>query len=180
MAEYLATQEQVKDALMVDNFQNLPQDKIKEFISMIPNMDKEVAALITGQLLEYQESSTNMLAQMNIMCDRTLKSNDASQMEAINAYKEILNILSERLKTEKLTYDQKEKVIGDMISVADRISVKDTENKDLLKKIIKGAVFVTAGVAILAVGMLFGGGSGTSAVSSKDNFKEDDDTFDIL
>lgn len=179
MAEYFTTQEQVKDALMVDNFQNLSRDKIGEFISLVPNMDKEVAALITDQLLESQESSIKMLEQMNVMCDRTLKSNDTSQMEAINAYKEILDVLGERLKTEKLTYSQKDKIVRDMISIADRIAVKDTENKGFLLKIIGSVAFVTASVVIFTIGLLAAGGS-DAGKDSKDDFEEDDDTIDIV
>lgn len=182
MAEYLATEQQVKDALMVDSFQNLSQDQITEFISMIPNMDKEVAVAIMSQFSTYTESATSMLAQLNILCDRSLKSNDSSQMETISAYRKILDDLSERLKKEDLTFEEKRTITRDMIDIADRISEKDTENKDLLKNILKG-VAITLG--IVGIG-LFGLAAAFSSESidvprgsSKDDNVDDDSYIDI-
>lgn len=62
-----------------------------EFVSAIPNMDKDVAIKIIEQFPAYTESANNMLAQLNVMCSNAMKENGESQKEAIEAYKKILD-----------------------------------------------------------------------------------------
>lgn len=46
MAQQLLSVEQVKEALGIETFRNLSKEKIMEFVSLIPNMDKDVAMSI--------------------------------------------------------------------------------------------------------------------------------------
>lgn len=63
MSQYLVFEDQVKKALQIDSFRNLSKDKIMEFASLIPHMDKEVAIAIINQFPAYVESSRNMIEQ---------------------------------------------------------------------------------------------------------------------
>ena len=94
MSQYLVSEEQVKKALQIDSFRNLSKDKIVEFASLIPHMDKDVAIAIINQFPAYVESSRNMIEQYNAMCDKVLQSNDDSRKDAVMAYKTILDDLS--------------------------------------------------------------------------------------
>lgn len=87
MAQYLVSEDQVKKALKIKNFRSIPKNKIMEFVSLIPNMDKEVAIAIINQFPIYSEYAKSMIAQLNLMCENALKSNDNSQRESIDAYK---------------------------------------------------------------------------------------------
>ena len=49
MSQYLVSEDQVKKALHIDSFRNLSKDKIMEFASLIPHMDKDVAIAIINQ-----------------------------------------------------------------------------------------------------------------------------------
>ncbi|MDT2767760.1 hypothetical protein P7G58_02615 [Globicatella sulfidifaciens] len=49
MTKTLVSGDEVKSALGIKNFRNLSKDKIMEFVSLIPNMDKEVAIEIIRQ-----------------------------------------------------------------------------------------------------------------------------------
>lgn len=98
MAQNLVSEEQVKDALQINKFSELSKDKIMEFVSLIPNMDKEVAIAIINQFPAYADSANNMVAQLNDMCDNVIKDNNSSQKDAVEAYKVILQDLSELLK----------------------------------------------------------------------------------
>lgn len=51
MAQNLVSEEQVKEALQINKFCEISKDKIMEFVSLIPNMDKEVAIAITIKTL---------------------------------------------------------------------------------------------------------------------------------
>lgn len=115
MSQYLVSEDQVKKALQIDSFRNLSKDKIMEFASLIPHMDKEVATAIINQFPAYVESSRSMIEQYNVMCDRVLQSNDDSRKDAVMAYKTILDDLSVLLKQDSITPAQREKITDKMI-----------------------------------------------------------------
>lgn len=152
----LVSEEQVKNALKIDSFRNLSKDKIMEFVSLIPQMDREVAISIINQFPEYVDLATQMVDQLNVLCDRAMASNDNSQVASIESYKQILNELGKMLEDGKLTFEEKQQITDKMILVADKIAAKDTENKKWLDGVMKfkGAVVVFAlalGAAILGV-----------------------------
>lgn len=156
MAKHMVTENEVKKALAIDSFRNISKDKIMEFVSAIPNMDKEVAIKIIEQFPSYAESANNMIAQLNTMCSNAMKENGESQKEVIEAYKKILDDLGELLKKDAITAEERTQITMQMIDIADRISAKDTENKEFLSGIAKygGHIIVSAlvlGAVILGV-----------------------------
>lgn len=154
MAKYMVTENEVKKALAIDSFRNISKDKIMEFVSAIPNMDKDVAIKIIEQFPAYAESANNMISQLNTMCNNAMKENSESQKEAIKAYNKILDDLGELLKKDIITAEERAYITEQMITVADRISAKDSENKDFLKGIIKYGVPIMGGALVLGAAIL--------------------------
>ena len=154
MAQNLVSEEQVKDALQINKFSEISKDKIMEFVSLIPNKDKEVAIAIINQFPAYADSANNMVAQLNDMCDNVIKNNNSSQKDAVEAYKVILQDLSELLKKEDISKEERDEITEKMILVADKISAKDTENKDFLNGIIKYGVPIVGGALLLGAAIL--------------------------
>lgn len=150
----MVDEDEVKKALAIDSFRNMSKDKIMEFVSAIPNMDKDIAIKIIDQFPAYTESANNMLAQLNTMCSNAMKENGESQKEAIEAYKKILDDLGELLKKDTITAEERLQITEQMIIVADRISAKDTENKDFLNGIIKYGVPIIGGALVLGAAIL--------------------------
>jgi len=153
-ARNLVSEEQVKDILNIKDFREISKDKIMEFVSLIPNMDKDVAMAIINQFPEFVDSAKNMIAQLNVFCDNLIKDNNSSQKDAINAYKLILESLSELLKKEDLSCEEREYITEKMVEVADKIAQKDTENKAFLMGILKLGASVIGGVALLGAAIL--------------------------
>ena len=154
MAKYMVTENEVKNALAIDSFRNISKDKIMEFVSAIPNMDKDVAIKIIEQFPTYTESANNIISQLNNMCNNAMKESSESQKESIKAYNKVLDDLGELLKKETITAEERAYITEQMVIVADRISAKDTENKDFLNVIIKSVVPVIAGALVLGVAIL--------------------------
>lgn len=150
MAKYYRTEEEVKKALKVDSFSNPDESTVQKFIGILPRTDKDVALGIIGQFSTFVDFSSSMLTQLNVLCDNALKSNDASQREAIGAYRQILDELGEDLKDNTLSPEEKERLYERMLLVADRISAKDSENKQFINGILKYGVPVFGG--LLAIG----------------------------
>lgn len=54
-----------------------------EFVSLIPNMGIDVAITIINQFPTYAEHASNIVVQLNAMCDAALKDNSESPKEAL-------------------------------------------------------------------------------------------------
>ncbi|WP_089610380.1 hypothetical protein [Dehalobacterium formicoaceticum] len=172
MAKYMITENEVKKALAIDNFRNITKDKIMEFVSAIPNMDKEVAIKIIEQFPSYTELANNMLEQLNTICNNVMKEIEESQKEVIGAYKKTLDDLGELLKKDTITADERAKITEQMITVADRISAKDTENKEFYNGIIKYGVHVIGGALVLGAAILGVNVKGTKIPTLKNQRKK--------
>lgn len=154
MSKALVSVDEVKNALKIDSFRNLSKDKIMEFVSLIPNMDKEVAIKIIEQYPAFAKLSESMVAQLNKMCDTALEKNEESQRLTIQAYKQILDELSNQLHMEDISKEEREKITKQMIEIADKISVKDTENKAFIDKMAKYSTGFAIGVVVLGAAIL--------------------------
>ena len=154
MSKTFVSVEEVKNALKIDSFRNLSKDKIMEFVTLIPNMDKEVAIKIIEQYPAFAKLSESMVAQLNKMCDTALEKNEESQRLTIQAYKQILDELSNQLHMEDISKEEREKITKQMIEIADKISVKDTENKAFIDKMVKYSTGFAIGALVLGAAIL--------------------------
>lgn len=137
----------VKHALKIDSFREMSKDKIMQFASMIPYMDKEVALAIISQfpiLAEFGETAISCYMQA---CDKLLESNKEGQAAVIHGYQTILDALSKRMEMEGITEEERKSITEDMISVADKIAEADLRNKKFLDGIAMKALLVVSGVA---------------------------------
>ena len=64
----------------------------------------------------------------NLGADFLLK-NDESHMEVIHSYQLIIDLLSERMKSDNISFDEEKFIVEQMINVADKKAIRDTENK---------------------------------------------------
>ncbi len=130
-------------------------------------MDKDVAISIINQFPAYAELASNMVVQLNAMCDAALKENSISQKEAIEAYKLILDSLSEVLKKDDISPEERDAITDKMILVADKISAKDTENKEFINNILKYGTPIIGGILILGATILGVNAKGTKIPTLK-------------
>ena len=149
MSQNLVTESQVKNALNIESFRNLSKDKIMEFVSLIPSMDKDVALAIINQFPEYSEMAKCMVEQLTITCDSAIAENTSSQNTVYSAYRKILDDLGDILKREDITAEERDSISSKMIEVADKMAAKDTESKNFLAWIVKNKEYVISGALIL-------------------------------
>ncbi len=149
MAQTLVTMDDVKRALGIDDLRNLSGAKVAEFISLIPNMDKDVAMHIINQFPVYTDMAKSMVEELESICDNSIQAASTSQKESISAYKIILSDLGELLKKESISAEERLEITNKMIMVADRIAAKDSEFKDFLLDVLKVGVPVLGGTLLL-------------------------------
>ena len=138
------TEAAVKKALKIDTFRNLSKDKIMQFASMIPYMDRDVAIAIINQFPVLADFGKIAISAYMQMSDRILEKNNDSQMAVIYGYQTILDALSKRMAVENITEAERKSITEDMISVADKIAEADLNNKKFLDRMSTKVLFSTA------------------------------------
>lgn len=151
--DYL-NENQVKQILQIRNFRELSKDKIIEFVSLIPHMDKDVAISVINQFPAYADSAQIMVEQMNVLCDRLISDNADSIRSVTEAYLQILVTLQNRLLSQGISEKESNEISQKMISIADRIAAKDTENKQFLSELAKYGTLVLGGVVLIGAAIL--------------------------
>lgn len=154
MTKTLVSGDEVKSALGIKDFRNLSKDKIMEFVSLIPNMDKEVAIEIIRQFPSFVDFGNTVVGQLKLLVDETVKSNDDSNNASLDAYRKVLNELSFLLQKEHINEEERKWIVKEMILVADRMATKDTENKKLLDSLVKYGGSIATGALVLGAAIL--------------------------
>lgn len=155
MSKNFISEQQIKEALNIDTFRNLSKDKIKEFVSLIPNMDNDVALSIINQFPSYSEMAQCMVHELSNTCDTALSKNAESQNAVLAAYRKVLDDFGEVFKRNNISPEERESISLKMIDIANKIAAKDTENKGFLSWIVKNKDYVIGGVIILG-GIILG------------------------
>lgn len=153
MAKQL-TEKSVQQKLDVDNWAQMPEEKIPEFISLIPYMDKDVVLAIVNQFPAYSSLMKCMIEELGKSCDAAMKENSASQQQVYSAYRKILDDLGEIIKRENITEEERDRLIEKMIDVADKMSAKDTENKGFLSWLQKNKGYLIGGAFVIGGAIL--------------------------
>ena len=127
-----------------------------DFVSIIPNIDKEVAISIINQFPNYTDMAKEMVNGLMKLCEIALNDAKTGRKDVIEAYKLVLETLREQLKDGKITPEERKTINGQMILIAEQIdNVNDKHNafvKDIVTKVggtIAGVLLI--GVAILGV-----------------------------
>lgn len=147
---------EVKNALNISSFSEFSSEKIGDFISLIPKMDRELALKAMEQFPDYAKMAGNMASQLYKLSEKALGANNSSNDQTIKAYQSMLKDFGEVFKRENLSEDERKYYSEKMIEIAQQIYIKDSENKAFIKDVLKyGAQFsgvvLLAGLAVLGV-----------------------------
>ena len=156
MKKNILTEEEVKKQLGIVDFRTITKEKIMQFVSLIPKLDKELAIKIIEQFPNYVSMATSMVTNLIDMCNNALSNSKNTEKEAIEAYKYVLETIRIEIENGGFTIEEKEKYNNQMIEVADKISEIDARNKKWLENVIKfgssvACVTLIVGAAIFGV-----------------------------
>ena len=151
------SEEDVKKALDITDFRSMTKEKIMNFVSIIPEVDKEVAISIINQFPNYTDMAKDMVGKLMNLCELALTDAKSGKKEVIESYRLVLETLRNQLDDGVITPEERARINEQMISVAEKIdNVNDKHNafiKDILTKVgrtvVGGALIL--GVAILGI-----------------------------
>jgi hypothetical protein len=122
---------EVKDVLGIESWRNLSKDTFLRFLTTMPEMDKEVALELIGQIPELTTAARLVLDDAAKAYDAALASNARSQETTHQIGLERLAILRAELGKD-LSPEDRMRVLDDIRDVHARAILKDTENKKFL------------------------------------------------
>ena len=183
VARRFVSEEAVKRALKIDSFRNLSKDKIMQFASMIPYMDKEVAISIINQFPTYAEFGKTIISYYTGICDNILQNSKASHDAAIQSYQTVLDALAKQLEKENITKSERKDITEKMIEVADKVAEADLHYQKFLERVLKKiewTVLIALGIIGAGIGIhsVFGNSQELPQLEEEDDEEEDDNEYD--
>ena len=171
MSPTFMTEEQVKAEMGISDWRHLSKDKLMTFLSILPNVDNEVAVKIIEQFPEFSRNSVEMISIMKDLCVKALEDDEHSTDQSIEAYRQVISdvyiplldelkiiVRREDISTEDRKHfaDQMIEIAEKVEAVADKIGLKDTEGKAFKGKLLNtfGGVILGSlmiGAAVLGV-----------------------------
>lgn len=149
------TEAKVLRKLDIPDFRHLTKDKVVSFVSMLPQMDPDVAKHALEQFPAFAETS---LAIVGCLKDSlgTIVSGNTENMAEFNARcQEALTALEEELKREDLTNEARKLVIDGIMGIIGAIAQKDSENKEFQRGLFRDFAWVCV-VVVLCLGAPLG------------------------
>lgn len=150
----MMSEDDVKKVLDIPDFRSLTKEKVMEFVSIIPQVDKEVAISIISQFPNYVDMSKDMVGGMVQLCNNALENEKVGNKEVIESYKLVLDSLNKRLDNDDLSFDEKNQITDEMIKIADKIDAINDKHKLFIKDIITKAGSTVVGVVIVGAAIL--------------------------
>lgn len=154
MAKTLLTADQVKKYLDISDFRHLTKDKLIEFVSAIPDMDKDVAIKAIQQYPEFSSYATATVGHYEAVCDSIIEKNGDSVQAVMEGYKMTLDTLSDLAKADDLDPTDKRYFAEMMVEVADKMAAFDTSNKKFLAGMTKTAAMFFGGALVIGASLL--------------------------
>lgn len=145
-------EQKVLNKLGIEDFRYLSKEKVVEFISMIPNMEPEVAKAAIAQFPEFTSTIKSIMIDYKQTIETAFKNNDDSMKACQDAAKSILKSLDKILDDDNLTHEEK------MQEVQKMLNDKDSENKKLIRDIVSIAGVVVISVVGVTATMIGGNG----------------------
>ena len=170
------SEQKVLKKLGIPDFRHMTKDKVVQFASLLPKMDPEVAKLAFEQFPEFAKTVTEMVAYYKDIVNKAFDENNASVNSFYAMCDSINATLSEQLKDDTLSFEEKTIIIDKMIELAQMKADKDSENKKFILDVIK-TVALGLGVAVGAVAAALGA---QASIGSGSSDNEDDDDLDIV
>ena len=135
MSKELLSSQDVLNKIGASSFRNISKDQLISFVSSIPDMDKETAIKCIEQFPEFKSYASGIVSQLQVMCTNAITDNKTSRQDAVNGYMMILDTLKEKLSRPDISLEEANQITRDMVEIADKIAILDSENKHFLNSV---------------------------------------------
>ncbi|MEV1013207.1 hypothetical protein AB0I89_26685 [Micromonospora sp. NPDC049801] len=127
-------EDEVKRLLGITDWRGLSKEKFRQFVAMMPDMDKETRIKLIEQLPEVMRFAAEVVAGMTKVHDATLAANEGSQARVQQTWDEIRATISAQLDRDDLDTDGRVALADRLILIGDRQAEADARNKTYLDR----------------------------------------------
>lgn len=149
MSEMLTEKKALK-MLGADNFRNLTKDQIIEFISNIPNMDKEIAMKCLDNVPFYAECASKVTDAYYKLCESVFNAelSETDRVE-LEAYKMIIDACHDRIynsygESIPMPHDEYMDIMNTMQQAANDITATNNRITTFKKHVLDGAIMLAS------------------------------------
>ena len=148
------TEQKVLKKLDIPDFRHLTKAKVIDLASMLDKMDPEVAKKALEQFPEFAKTTKEILVEYKDTLDKGMAANQESVKVYYDVCNSIIDSLKQQLEQDELSFEEKKEIIEQMKEVADKIGMKDTENKKFIfAQWALALSAVVAGLGVLAAAL---------------------------
>lgn len=144
------SEKDVLKKLDIQDFRDITRDKVMGFVSILPNMDTEVAKKAIEQFPEFIKFSTEAFKDYRGVLEKTLNANEESSKACFDMYEKVLSILEKCSLKEDISFEEKKYYFDKMFEIIQMVEKKDSENKAFYQKLLNAGATVL--VAIVGIG----------------------------
>ena len=149
------TESQVLRKLDIPDFRHLTKDKVVSFVSMLPQMDPDVAKHALEQFPAFAETSLAIIGCLKDNLGSVISGNAENMAEFNARCQEALLVLEAELMRGSLTDEGRKLVIDGILEVIGIMSQKDSENKVFLRGLFREYTWVCV-IVVLCLGAPLG------------------------
>ncbi len=155
----IMTEDDMLRELEIDDWRHMTKDKIVHFASNLHKMDPEVAKKALEQFPNFTTYATGIVNHYKEVIEKVLDTHAKGSQEYYNMCNVIIESLKEELKRDDISYEQRREIINDMVSLSEKVALKNKEDQHFLGKI--AGIFAIIVVALIGfVATALGGSSG--------------------
>lgn len=152
------TELELMKKLGIESWRNLSKDKFIDFVSDLPNLDKDVALKIIGQFPNFKELASAALVDLKEDAGQARKFAWKGEKRVHDAFAQYREILKSELDRDDLSMEDRFKILALLKEAIDSESEKDTENKKF--QVVLNGMFQMGAVALTALAVVVLGGKG--------------------
>ena len=148
----LSSENEVKALLGIDDFRSIKKEQIIEFVSSIPDMDKETAMKCIEQFPNFKDSANFIVENFFTLCNEITKEDGK---ETLSACKETLDDLRFMLKKDSISEDMQHFIIEKIIEISNLMADMDNDKRRFKETVLRIAGTI-ASIAIATGGAILG------------------------
>ena len=149
------SEEDVKNKLGIDDFRQVTKSQVVQLVSSLSQMDPEVAKKVIEQVPEMGKVALGMAQDLKESYQAAIKANDAFSQATMKQINAIIDILSEQLKNDGVTPEERIHIYDCLNNLADKAVEVHVIDQQLIKdglKIVAGF----AGATLLGITAVLG------------------------
>ena len=154
MSKHLLSAEEVKEVFNVTDFRNIGKEKLIEFVSAIPYMDKDVAIKTIEQFPAFSNCAQVMVSHLKDLSNSIMTENGKSNQAVMEGYMVTLHTLESLAKQEGISPEDRRYFAELMVDVTDRMSMHDQSNKGFLETLGKHVDIVIMVLGVIGGALL--------------------------